>query len=227
MGWGRRFLGRANETTENRAKRLVCRQRDGCRKERYLDSRRRPAKLRGITGIGRRGKGTLLGIQMKVFAEQTSEGPSVFNIQLATWKIAIERWRGLEERFRDDECDFNKFFEEACVILVLAGTSASQLLGQNTSSTSSHVPSVENLVDELVPDRELCLTMKEFNSTYEDLRHFGEPKHSSVIKIDGAHFTRWMLAVQKLWIDLGRPHESIKKSLFRNTFEVEWIEEDS
>jgi len=49
----------------------------------------------------------------------------------------------------------------------------------------------------------------------------------SVINIDAAHFTGWMLALQKLWIDLGRPSEGIEKSLFRNTFEVQSVEEDS
>lgn len=164
---------------------------------------------------------------MKVFAEQTSEDPSVFNIQLETWKIAIERWRSLEKRFRDDECDFNSFFEEACVILVLAGTTASQLLGQNTSSTLRRVPDVKDLLKELVPNCELRLTLKEFDLTYEDLRHFGEPKHNNVIMIDGMHFTQWMLAVQQLWIVLGRPSENIKRDWFQNTFEVEWTEEDS
>jgi hypothetical protein len=139
----------------------------------------------------------------------------------------LGRWLSLEVKFRDEKCDFNKFFEEACVILVLAGTSASQLLGQNTSSTSAHVPSVDKLLDELVPNLALRSTLKEFNAMYEDLRHFGEPKHSNVIDVDGAHFTRWMLAVQKLWIDLGRPGASLEKSTFCNTFEVEWIEENS
>lgn len=163
---------------------------------------------------------------MKVFAELTSEDPSVFNIQLATWKMAIERWRHLDDRFRDEHCDFNEFFEEACIILVLAGTSASQLLGQNTSSTSSHVPSVDRLLDELVPDLVSRSTLKEFDSTYEDLRHFGKPKHANVINIDGEHFTRWMLAIQRLWIDLGQPGESIEKEWFHNSFEVEWVDEE-
>lgn len=164
---------------------------------------------------------------MKVFAEQSSEGPSVFNIQLATWKIAISRWRVLDERYREDECDFNDFFEEACVILVLAGTSASQLLGQNTSATSPHVPSVDKLLDELVADLQLRSTLKEFNSTYEDLRHFGMPKHATVIGIDEEHFTQWMLALQTLWVFLGRPSEPIAKSWFRNAFEVESIDEEN
>ncbi len=164
---------------------------------------------------------------MKVFAEQSTEDPSVFNIQLATWKIAIDRWRDLEKRFREEECGFNKFFEEACIILVLAGTSASQLLGQNTSSTSSHVPNVENLLAELVPDPKLRSTLKEFNSTYEDLRHFAEPKHASVIDINGEHFTRWMLALQSLWLFLGQPGEAIVRTWFRNTFAVEWIDEEN
>ena len=164
---------------------------------------------------------------MKVFAEQTTEDPNVFNIQLATWKIAIDRWRDLEERFRDRGCDFNEFFEEACVILVLAGTSTSQLLGQNTSNPSSHVPNVENLVDELVADPQLRSTLREFNLTYEDLRHFGEPKHARVMDIDGEHFTRWMLALQTLWVKLGRPSKLIKKSWLRNAFEVEWVDEEN
>lgn len=163
---------------------------------------------------------------MKVFAEQTSEDPSVFNIQLTTWKIAIDRWRAIEKQYRYEYCDFNSFFEEACVVLVLAGTSTSQLLGQNTASTSSHVPPVDVLLDELVSDEPLCSTLKEFNSIYEDLRHFGEPKHSSVISIDGKHFTQWMLALQKLWIDLGSPDESTENCYFRNTFKVEWINKD-
>ena len=98
---------------------------------------------------------------MKVFAEETSESPCVFNIQLATWKLAVDRWRNLEVKFRDVECDFNEFFEEACGILVLAGTSVSQLLGQNTSNTSPHVPSVDKLLDELVSDSKRRGILKE------------------------------------------------------------------
>jgi hypothetical protein len=164
---------------------------------------------------------------MKVFAQQTSEDPSVFNIQLATWRIAVDRWRVLEERFRDDQCDFNEFFEEACVILILAGTSACQLLGQNTSARSSRVPSVNDLLDELVANLSLRASLKEFNVVYEDLRHFGMPKQASVFDIDGERFNEWMIAIQKLWIELGRPSKQIEESLFRNTFEVEWTEDDS
>lgn len=161
---------------------------------------------------------------MKVFAVRTSEDPNVFNIQLETWKIAIDRWRKLEERFREKECSFNEFFEEVCVILVLAGTSASQLLGQNTSTISSRVPDVKELLPELVADPQLRSTLKEFNSIYEDLRHFGVPKHAKILDIDRKRFTRWMLALQKLWVDLGRPGETIENGWFRNHFEVEWID---
>lgn len=162
---------------------------------------------------------------MKVFAEETScdDGSNIFNIQLTTWRIAVERWRDLEERFCDSECGFNTFFEEACVILVLAGTSASQLLGQNTSSTSSNVPPIKKLIEELVSDSKLRSTLREFDTAYEDLRHFGAPKQPSVLDIDGNHFTQWMLAIQSLWIALGNPTEDMQKSLFRNTFKVEWI----
>jgi len=164
---------------------------------------------------------------MKVFAEETSEDPDVFNIQLTTWEIAVDRWRQLEERYGDAPCDFNDFFEEACVILVLAGTSVSQLLGQKTASTSPCVPGVGRLLDELVPEPTLRSKLKEFNGTYEDLRHFGEPKHESVVSIDETHFTEWMQALQKLWIQLGRPSKETTNRLFRNAFTVETIHEDS
>ncbi|MCC6680178.1 MAG: hypothetical protein IT445_04665 [Phycisphaeraceae bacterium] len=159
-------------------------------------------------------------LAMKVFATLSSEDPSVYNIQLTTWKISVDRWRDLKRECKDGYCDFNNLFEEACVILLLAGTSMSQLLGQNTSMKTDDVPGLNQLLNELVPDAKQRAVLKEFNEIYEDLRHFGESKHKNILGVDGTLFTKWMDAIQRIWIDIAKPPQSTVQEWFHEDFDL-------
>lgn len=67
------------------------------------------------------------------FAEIEIEGSGVANLQLWFWRNAVERFLRMEESVADydEEADF---FVEASTVIVLAGTSVSQLLGQQWRS---------------------------------------------------------------------------------------------
>jgi hypothetical protein len=158
----------------------------------------------------------------KVFAVEDSE-EHVYNLQLAVWKCAVKQWRELPEEY---DIDRYRFAESLCVIMVLMGTSMSQLLGQKTGQCSGdRVPGVACMLKKLEICGKLQSVLDEFNTTYEDLRHFGFPKHEPMRSLLEerlcASFEGWASAVQRLWIEVGQPEKDTINEWFSEDFRIE------
>jgi hypothetical protein len=149
------------------------------------------------TGIARR------------FASGTSCGPDIWNLQLRFWKLAVDdfmRIKSLLDRFGgDDDTEPNdaynedQFVVDAAVAIVLAGTSVSQLTGQNAA------PDAKGKTPNLLPCIEtatrcpLTSDVKRFVKIYDDVRHFGEAKHDDVKQLDLETLRHCMNTAQVIW----------------------------
>jgi len=183
---------------------------------------------------------------MKI-AQGSTGGPDFINLQIGLWKHAVTQFEQLKRvgdgatsdlltcpEDGDDEYSYNQFEPDAAVAIVLAGTSLSQLLGQNVSrecrrndgDIPGFWPCVQNVLGlekTKTPD-----DFQEFYDCYECLKHFGEPHVEQLGDFLSAEkLSRYMRAAQAFWIrtleHLGMP---VPQRLFTHDFvlEVEEIE---
>ena len=107
----------------------------------------------------------------------------------------------------DPEYDFGDFLEDAVVAIVLAGTSVSQLLGQNSPSKTSKIPSPKVAIAELLSHsnfnsktkEDLTNSFHEFVQVYDAVRHFGEAKHETIAQLTEESLCKHLTTCQDVW----------------------------
>lgn len=173
----------------------------------------------------------------------SSHGPDFVNLQLGLWRHALTQFHALQEAGEGgtqsllstplyDEWEYseNEFAPDAAVAIVLAGTSLSQLLGQNTGvrrndgDIPGFWPCVKDVLglskDQTPPD------FQEFFDLYECLKHFGEPHHDIVADLSPEGLCKYMRAAQDFWVRvLNHLQMPVPDELFANEFTMEWEED--
>ena len=144
-------------------------------------------------------------IPVRRYAVATSAGPEIANLQLASWHQAVQLYREYaEQSFGADGGIDPNAFEIATVAVILAGTSVTQLLGQNADPSGIRVPSPVNMLRDLVdsdPDGlRLLSDYSKCNRLYDDLRHFGSHKYEHVDSIDPPSFAHFFTVCQDVWL---------------------------
>ncbi|HBC88826.1 MAG TPA: hypothetical protein DCZ94_17930 [Lentisphaeria bacterium] len=139
------------------------------------------------------------------FSSLTSEDPEypdVTNIQLELWRLAVVKYEEIKDHSEEVVLKKSDFIVLASVTLILAGSSLTQLVGQNAIFAGSRVPSpadeLEKQLRKTSPD--LCDRIKEFIFFYDDIRHFGKPKHTKVEALNEKLLAQFMKDIQEVWI---------------------------
>lgn len=154
----------------------------------------------------------------KHFAVGDSEGPDVANLQLNFWRLAVQKFDEIRGKWDthvlvpgevdDAEYTENEFVVDAATAIVLAGTSVSELAGQNVEPRGNQTPdlrpALRTLLGAAIPAK-----MEGFIKIYDDLRHFGQAKYDAVASISEQDLCEYLLAAQEIWVAvlrrLGRP----------------------
>ena len=164
---------------------------------------------------------------MRKFATLNSEEADITNIQLHFWQQAINRYKELEQQSLDENSDYGQdFFVESIEILILVGASLTQLIGQNADFTQKNindewVRGPAKLLLKEFPNKstlyDKCMTFMTF---YDDIRHFGEPKHRSVDNFSEEKFVEYMNTAQELWVYFLRKKGLKITDDFKNEFKI-------
>lgn len=165
----------------------------------------------------------------KHFSEQDSEGPDLVNFQLSFWRLAVEKfetvkadWQefAVEEGDENEEYTDNDFVIDAAVALVLAGTSVTELIGQNIPAkgdrTENLRPGYKQLIADPIPG-----DVEAFFQIYDDLRHFGPAKYDAIRRITEEKFCEYMSTAQAIWIDVLKKTRGRVSDDFARTFRLE------
>jgi hypothetical protein len=144
------------------------------------------------------------------FATGDSCGPNVNNLQRTFWRLALDGFQDLLEKWQryavheeDNEPEGDDYTEwdfvvDAAAVLILAGTSITQLIGQNIDSDGDRVPPPRRAYDELLghppSDR-----FADFVKVYDALRHFGPPKYEAVYAITPDSLCQHLRTAQSVW----------------------------
>ena len=167
------------------------------------------------------------------FAELDSEGPDVSNLQRRFWEIAVDLFHRIEEHWKQDAVSDDTeepektpryqtqdFEVDAAVAIVLAGTSISELLGQNVAPHGSCVPDILKAWSKLHNTRP-PQDLKDFVTLYNALRHFGSPKYDVVSNITEEGFCRHFRTAQDVWTSVLRKRGRPITDDFKHTFDFE------
>jgi hypothetical protein len=150
------------------------------------------------------------------FASGDSNGPNDNNLQRNFWHLALDNFRDLIQKWErysvgeDDDKLENEgnyteddFVVDAAVVLILAGTSVTQLIGQNVTPDGDRVPQPRQAYEQLLghppPD-----DFGKFIAVYDALRHFGSPKYDAVEAITPEHLCQHLRTAQSAWWDVLR-----------------------
>jgi len=147
------------------------------------------------------------------FAFGDSSGPNVNNLQRKFWLLAIDGYNDILQKWQrysvyeengeleSDEYTEDDFVVDAAVIIILAGTSITQLLGQNVYPSGGRVPpprqAYEQLLGHTPPD-----DFVKFIEVYDDLRHFGPPKYKALQEITPESLCQHLTTAQSVWRDV-------------------------
>lgn len=175
------------------------------------------------------------------FAQIDSEDSHLTNLQLYFWRCAVETFEQMCEVFDDYVEDEAAFCVDASILLVLAGTSVSQLLGQQwrdgiikeDRDKPDRVPEIRELIDRMIGDTDkenlvsispshVKSSFKEFIKVYDGIRHFGEPKQKVLDALTHKKVTEFMETLQHVWriVAKMRPHPSELRPVdFGNDFQ--------
>ena len=169
----------------------------------------------------------------KHFAEIDSEGPDISNLQRRFWKLAVEAFEQIQEHWvseavsddieePDDTPEYvaQDFEVDAAVAIVLAGTSISELLGQNVEVSDSMVPDISKAWQK-IHGTKASQELREFVKIYNALRHFGEPKHQIVRDITEEALCQHFKTAQEVWVSMLQKCRRPVTSEFKHRFEFE------
>ncbi len=169
----------------------------------------------------------------KHFAELDSEGPDISNLQRRFWELAVrsfdeikEHWNqeavsdDIEEPETTPEYQAQDFEVDAAVAIVLAGTSISELLGQNVTPHGSAVPAITKAWGE-IHGKEPPEDLRDFVKVYDALRHFGPPKHDAVRNITEEEFCKHFRTAQDVWTSVLHKRGRPITDAFKHTFDFE------
>ena len=169
----------------------------------------------------------------KHFAEVDSEGPDVSNLQRRFWTLAVDAFEQIKEHWRRDAVSDESeepedtpgyvaqdFEVDAAVAIVLAGTSISELLGQNAEARGLRVPGITEAWQE-IHGTQTPQALSDFVGFYDALRHFGEPKHEAVRSITEEGLCRHLQTAQDVWVSVLRARGRAVTSEFEHTFDFE------
>jgi hypothetical protein len=159
------------------------------------------------------------------YATYTSEDNETTNLQLYFWRCAIEHFKEIQEAEKvatevggiDHDIDV-----VSSVAIVLAGTSVSQLLGQQQTASQkqgSKVPQPLSIFDTAIAQADPALRQRlaEFIKVYDAIRHFGEQKHAIVGNVDEMRLCDLMTTAQDVWRAV-LTQNNLSTAEFCNTF---------
>ncbi len=164
----------------------------------------------------------------KHFAYTTSpDSPDFANLQRAFWDLAIERFGWIKANAGQDGFMWSMFATEAAVVIVLAGTAISELLGQNMPPKNGRVPGPKEAATALYRPGAMPEAFVEFIDAYDALRHFGEPKHALIHELSDvagsgpARLCRLLNAAGDVWARItdGQDAPHYPAANYRFTFE--------
>jgi hypothetical protein len=160
------------------------------------------------------------------FAYTTSpDDPNFANLQVAFWDLAVRKFGWIKARAGQDGFFWSTFATEAAVVIVLAGTAISELLGQNTPSKNGRVPDLKKAAATLYDPNPVPPPLTEFIEAYDALRHFGEPKweliHSLMNHESPARLCLLLNAAADVWARVldGKDAPDYPPARYRFTFE--------
>lgn len=155
------------------------------------------------------------------FAFGDSSGPNVNNLQRNFWHLALDGFKDLLQKWQrysageegdeleSDDYTEDDFVVDAAAVLILAGTSVTQLIGQNVDPDGDRVPPPRQAYEQLLghpPSDDFV----NFIEVYDALRHFGSPKYDAVQAITPEHLCQHLRTAQSVWRDvLGHRDEPI------------------
>jgi len=164
------------------------------------------------------------------FATGDSDGPNVANLQINFWKMAvevfyqiIEKWKIYavdeegEEVAANDEYTENEFVIDAAVAIVIAGISISELIGQNVPSDGNKTPHLRPAYKALFRDH-IPDDVGAFFSIYDSLRHFGPAKYNAVSEITEKSLCEHFKTAQSIWNDVLKLRNAEISDEFRHDF---------
>lgn len=163
----------------------------------------------------------------KHFAIGTTAGPDIANLQLNFWHLAVQKfeeirrkWRtfAVEDRSNDpvpDEYTEDEFVVDAATAIVLAGTSVSQLVGQNVEpERNGRTPKIGSALKRFVGNS-LPKHIRAFVDVYDDIRHLGPAKHEAIEEITEEALCQHMSAAQDAWVAVlksqGAPTDDFRR----------------
>lgn len=159
------------------------------------------------------------------FGTGDSNGPNVNNLQHTFWQLAVERFEALlkkwenytvykyEDELEEYEYTEDNFVVDTAVVLILAGTSISHILGQNTDPEGDRVLSSLQAYQKLL-GYPASGDIKAFIDVYDALRHFVSPKFEAVDSITPDKLCKHLRTAQSIWCEvLKRRGEQIGEHL--------------
>jgi hypothetical protein len=144
------------------------------------------------------------------FAIGDSDGPNVANLQLNFWYLTIESFEKINEKLKeygfiegetevDSDYTENDFLIDAAVTIVLAGTSISELIGQNVPAEKNRTPHLRPAYKKFIGKNSIPENVEAFFSIYDSLRHFGPAKHEAVDEITLENLSEYLSTAQTIW----------------------------
>lgn len=160
-------------------------------------------------------------LQPKVFASRGTDEDFLYNLQLVFWDLAVEKFRGIQQKAKKsgvcaghnpDNYFDEDFLEDACVVIVLLGTSLTQLLGMQDKFKGvpeDKLPEPYQLLCQLtsrisVENQDVIRsTKKRFEklvTVYNRIRHFGLAHEATARNITYASLCGFMNTGRDVWI---------------------------
>ena len=168
--------------------------------------------------------------QPRRFAMGSTDGPDISNLQLNFWRLAVQKFEEIQEKWRryaiDETSDNwpeyteNEFKVDAAIALVLAGTSIAELVGQNLPCASERTKPLGGGLDDLFGGNPPSGT-KALIKIYNDLRHFGAPKHEAVWGVTEEILCEHLKVAQKIWLAVLKRQGHSANEDFRHSFVFE------
>jgi hypothetical protein len=152
---------------------------------------------------------------MKQFAMGTSDGPNAVNFQLSFWRDSLIVFAHIKNMWnKNASVDYannsatyteDNFVVDAARGIIMAGTSISVLLGQNTAPDTNkrgaqRTKSFEKAACEL--GISLDTDEVDFVNHYDRFRHFGIAWHTYIETLDVDKYCDLMATAQSLWLKI-------------------------